>query len=58
MKTLKYLIALIMAVLSVYLLYRLYITDEFTRLDYIFLIILMGTGMLSLFGFKGRKNLQ
>ena len=49
MKILKNVIILIMASLSVYLFYRLIITDGFTKLDYIFLMIVMVFGMLNFF---------
>jgi hypothetical protein len=56
MKILKYAIILIMALLLVYLFYRLFITDGLTKLDYLFLLIVMILGMLNFFINKKEKT--
>jgi len=58
MKKLNKLLHSIILALSIFLLYRLYSTEEFTRLDYILLAILCFSGLIIVIETRYRKRTE
>ena len=56
MKRINTLIMILLGLIAIYLLFRLFTVEDFARLDYIFLILLIGGGMVNTIIFYLRKK--